>query len=65
MVISCFDTEWKKYYRCDLEGNIYRLAGTPKCKVERMKVPELDKRKGYYLLGLILIKKGIVLEFID
>ena len=36
MVISCFDTEWKKYYRCDLEGNVYRLAGTYRCKVERI-----------------------------
>ena len=57
MVISCFDTEWKKYYRCDLEGNVYRLPGTPKCKVERMKVPELDKRNGYLSVRLDFNKK--------
>jgi len=46
MVISCFDTEWKKYYRCDIQGGIYRLAGTPKCKVER-KLRFNIKKTGY------------------
>ena len=57
MVFSCFDTEWKKYYRCDLEGNVYRLAATPKCKVERKLKPELDKRKGYLSFRLHFNKK--------
>ena len=40
MVISCFDTEWKKYYRCDTQGGVYRLGGTLNCKVERKLKPE-------------------------
>ena len=43
MKINCFDSEWKKYYRCDLEGNVYRLAGTNGCKVERKLKPHIHK----------------------
>jgi len=51
MVLSCFDTDWKKYYRCDLEGNVYRLAGTYRCKVERKLKPYINKR-GYESVNL-------------
>ena len=57
MVISCFDTEWKKYYRCDLEGNVYRLAGT-RCKLERKLKFSLNK-DGYKKITLYVNSKPI------
>jgi len=58
MVLSCFDTDWKKYYRCDLEGNVYRLAGTYGCKVERKLKTSFD-RYGYKKIVLFFNSKPI------
>ena len=58
MVISCFDSEWKKYYRCDLQGNVYRLAGTTGCKVERKLKTSLNKN-GYKKITLFVNSKPI------
>ena len=51
MKINCFDSEWKKYYRCDTQGNVYRLAGTTGCKVER-KLKQHINIEGYKKINL-------------
>ena len=61
MVISCFDTEWKKYYRCDLEGNVYRLAGTTKQNVDGDRLlKQYTTKRGYRNINLHYNEKNKV-----
>ena len=38
---------WKDYYYCKENGEVWRKAGTFRCKEERLLKPKIDKMTGY------------------
>jgi hypothetical protein len=61
MKIKCFDYNWKKYYRADLHGNIFRLANTINNNLERKLTPHKTK-DGYLRVNMHINKKKYIMS---